>query len=168
MFNKKLLGLKSKVKGRAAERYFSDLCAMQGVRQYRIEDGGFPIIRAGRQSFVRTKQLCDFILFINNQAFLIDIKCYEKKFLIPSRFYSYYIKKPTSTHKQTMRFMDIACAGFPRTGFMVFDPELNNQSFDFISGPALSKFFTGPRGDKNFKKYFTRCDKIRDIIAVCQ
>lgn len=152
MLNKKLLGLKSKKQGSSAERLFSDMCKIQGILHHRIEDGGF--YTGKKKIFVRTKQLCDFVLFIKDAPFFIDIKSTDN--IIPSMFFN-NSGKETSTQRQAKNFMKIyRHTTFSNLGFIFLNPDshipdLKSVPFRYVSAKNLCWFKNSKWTSKDFK-----------------
>ena len=155
---RKILGKKSKEKGKVAENIFSDMCEAQGLLFFRIEDGGFLAKdKQGNKIFIRRKQLCDFILFIDSEPYFIDVKNWAlSEFIISNFFMSEKRKRPTSTHKQTNNFEKIYIRGYNKSGFIFIH---NPCDFTFLSTKSLLK-----QKEEN-KKSITGvlCQKIKEI-----
>ena len=165
MLNKKLLGLKSKQKGKASEKLFANMCEVQGIHYVRIEDGGF----VNKQKiFIRKKQICDFIFFLSGKAYLIDIKSYGPEKIIYSKFFG---SEKGSTQRQTKNFIDIYKRGkFKNLGF-IFLPEdgfvknIKRQPFYFLSAGSLNSAmpFKGAMGSKKLREHIKQYRTIKQI-----
>ena len=167
MVDKKLLGLKSKQKGRASEKLFADMCEIQGIHYVRIEDGGFV---NKKKIFIRKKQICDFIFFLNSQPYFVDIKSYHPDTVVFSTFFSSG-KNSNSTQRQVKNFIDISKKGkFNRLGF-IFLPEsqkiqnIKNQPFYYLPAHSLEsiKHYKATNRSDVLRRRLIKLNKIRDI-----
>lgn len=101
--------------GKNTERIFEKHLRMNNILFFRIKDGG----RLTKNSlFIRTPQLCDYIILKDKKIMLVDLKYNgNKDKVLKSKFIS---KTETSTTRQYSNFMKILKSDFKNCGFVFF------------------------------------------------
>ena len=122
---------------------------------FKIEDGGRPA-KDAPAGFVRTKQLCDYIVIIRGQAWFIDVKSFAKP---PTRsvFFPKKGKPKTSTQRQAANFLTMYYAGYLKAGFMIID---NEGGLRPLLGMALFGVYQGRKAP------IPRVKKVADIATM--
>ena len=154
----RLQGLRNKHRGAEVEKYFTNSCRAEKICYFRISDGGRPAPNSPR-GWIRHAQVCDFIISINSNFWLLDIKSTKK---LPT--YSFFFppegeKVKISTHRQTDSF--IRAFEFDnnnRCGFL-FHLTGSDHDWNFISGETLFKL----RVKETKELTFQNLKKIKDL-----
>ena len=118
-YKKTYQALTSRRKGKDAEERFAGLISILGGYPIKIKEGGF---QNKKRQFIRTGQVCDFIICYKSNLYLFDVKDHKNK-VTRSKFIhgSDNRDKWTSTQKQFDHFSNLYNMDFKQTGFIFFD-----------------------------------------------
>ena len=143
-------GRLAKIQSRRVEDIFKRDCAVEFITCIQIADGEI----INKKTFKRKKQLCDFIIFIDQKAIFCDVKTIEKDKLAKSVLFAppTSLSKKTSSQRQCEDFLRLLqTEGYIYSCFVLYSKQ--NNLFYILSTSSIAN------ADLNLVKL----EKIRDI-----